>query len=230
MQMVFQDPVSSLNPRRPVIELVAQPLAVWGRPDRGRSRELLTAVGLDPETVAQRHVGQLSGGQAQRVAVARALALDPAVLICDEPVSAVDVSVRAQILNLLADVRDRSGLTMVLVAHDLTVVRVVSDRVAVMYLGKLCEIGSTTDVYRRPAHPYTEALLESAPVADPDQRPRRGVVASGEVPSPLDPPSGCRYRTRCPRADARCAAEEPVMAPTAPGADRFVACHHPLPS
>jgi peptide/nickel transport system ATP-binding protein len=227
LQMVFQDPASSLNPRRRVIVLVAQPLAVWGQPDRGRSRTLLEAVGLDPAEVADRRVRQLSGGQAQRVAVARALALDPAVLVCDEPVSAVDVSVRAQILTLLAEVRERTGLTMLFVAHDLTVVQVVSDRVAVMYLGKLCEIGPTAVVYRRPAHPYTEALLEAAPVPDPDARRGRRPAPVGELPSPLDPPSGCRYRTRCPRADARCADEEPLMRSIGSDTDRFVACHHP---
>ncbi len=233
LQMVFQDPASSLNPRRRVAELVAQPLALWGRPDRGRSRTLLEAVGLDPGEVADRRVRQLSGGQAQRVAVARALALEPAVLVCDEPVSAVDVSVRAQIINLLMDVRDRSGLTMLFVAHDLTVVQVVSDRVAVMYLGKLCEIGPTEAVYGRPAHPYTRALLDAAPVPDPDAARRGdraapgGPAGSGELPSPLDPPSGCRYRTRCPRADERCAAEEPIMRALPDDDGRFVACHHP---
>jgi peptide/nickel transport system ATP-binding protein len=240
MQMVFQDPLASLNPRRRVAELVGQPLATWGRPDRGRTRTLLEAVGLDPAAVAHRRPRELSGGQAQRVAVARALALEPVLLVCDEPVSAVDVSVRAQILNLLADMRDRYGLTMLFVAHDLAVVEAVSDRVAVMYLGKLCEIGPTDVVYRRPAHPYTAALLAAAPVPDPDVR-RVGDRSSGdasrrtlagEVPSPVDPPSGCRFRTRCPRADQRCADEEPEMRTLPDDADpgRFVACHHPLGS
>jgi peptide/nickel transport system ATP-binding protein len=230
MQMIFQDPISSLNPRRRVGDIVGQPLEIWGRGDApartAKVRELLDAVGLDPDTAIGRRPHQFSGGQCQRISIARAVALEPKLLICDEPVSALDVSVQAQIINLLEDMKARYGLTMIFIAHDLAVVKNVSDRVAVMYLGKLCEVAPPDQLYRHPVHPYTRALLAAIPVPDPTVRPRRADAVGGEIPSPLDPPSGCRFRTRCPRVDARCAAEEPVM--TAIGDGHFVACHHPV--
>jgi peptide/nickel transport system ATP-binding protein len=227
MQMLFQDPVTSLNPRRPVHELLAEGPAIWRRHDPPSDDELgeaLDAVGLDRDVVWDRRPRALSGGQCQRVSLARALLLRPKVLLCDEPVSALDVSVQAQILNLIADVRERFALSLVFVAHDLAVVRHVSDRVLVMYLGKVCEVAPADAVFATPAHPYTELLLDS--VLEPGAPARREAVAdAGDPPSPLDPPSGCRFRTRCPRADARCAAEEPVLAEIAPG--HFAACHYP---
>ncbi len=230
MQMIFQDPISSLNPRRRVGDIVAQPLEIWNRGDAAartaKVRELLDAVGLDPDTAMGRRPHQFSGGQCQRISIARAVALEPKLLICDEPVSALDVSVQAQILNLLEDMKARYGLTMIFIAHDLAVVKNVSDRVAVMYLGKLCEIARPDDLYRNPAHPYTRALLSAIPVPDPTVRPQRRDGVGGEIPSPLAPPSGCRFRTRCPRATARCETEEPEMTPTGDG--HFVACHHPV--
>ncbi|MDQ2650881.1 MAG: ABC transporter ATP-binding protein [Actinomycetota bacterium] len=230
LQYVLQDPISSLNPRRRVRDIVREPLRIWGRGNEAeqlaRVDEVLDAVGLDPESAGGRRPHELSGGQCQRVSIARALVLDPAVLVCDEPVSALDVSVQAQILNLLEDMKDRYGLTMVFIAHDLAVVRTISDRVAVMYLGKLCEVGPPDDVYRAPRHPYTAALLQSIPVADPTVRPSTEGALSGDLPSPLDPPSGCRFRTRCPRATDRCAIEEPLMQVMGDG--HHVACHHPL--
>jgi peptide/nickel transport system ATP-binding protein len=230
LQCVLQDPISSLNPRRRVRDIVREPLRIWGRGDDAeqlaRVNEVLEAVGLDPESAGGRRPHELSGGQCQRVSIARALVLDPAVLVCDEPVSALDVSVQAQILNLLEDMKDRYGLTMVFIAHDLAVVRTISDRVAVMYLGKLCEVGPPDEVYRAPRHPYTAALLQSIPVADPAVRPSTEHTLSGELPSPLDPPTGCRFRTRCPRATERCVVEEPQMQPMGDG--HHVACHHPL--
>ncbi|MBI2168133.1 MAG: ATP-binding cassette domain-containing protein [Actinobacteria bacterium] len=229
MQLIFQDPISSLNPRRRVGEIVAEPLEIWrvGTPAERAARvdEVLELVGLDPETTRARRPHEFSGGQCQRVSIARAVAIEPSLLICDEPVSALDVSVQAQILNLLEAMKDRYGLTMIFIAHDLAVVRSVSDRVAVMYLGKLCEVGTPERLYESPAHPYTEALLRSVPVPDPSVRPAREPLP-GELPSPLDPPSGCRFRTRCPRARDRCAAEEPQMQEVAAG--QFVACHFPL--
>ena len=229
LQMIFQDPISSLNPRRSVTDIVTEPLAVW---DRGTAseraelvRSMLEAVGLDPDAVGDRRPHQLSGGQCQRVSIARALVLEPRLLICDEPVSALDVSVQAQILNLLEDMKDRYGLTVIFIAHDLAVVKHISDRVAVMYLGKLCEVGPSDALYQRPAHHYTAALLASVPTPDPDIE-RAPVPLEGEVPSPIDPPSGCRFRTRCPAAVDRCAAEEPRLRPVEPG--HFVACHVPL--
>ena len=229
IQMIFQDPISSLNPRRRVQDIVAEPLVIWGRGTKqeraAKVREMLEAVGIDPDTAGDRRPGEFSGGQCQRISIARALMADPDLLICDEPVSALDVSVQAQILNLLADLKARFGLTMVFIAHDLAVVKNVSDRVAVMYLGKLVEVAPSDDLYRYAAHPYTEALLASIPEPDPDLRSdHKGL--SGELPSPLNPPSGCRFRTRCPYAQDRCTEEEPLLREIAPG--HQVACHFPL--
>ena len=168
---------------------------------------------------------EFSGGQCQRICIARALVLNPEFIICDEPVSALDVSIRAQILNLLEDMKARFGLTLLFIAHDLAVVKAVSDRVAVMYLGRLCEVGPSEQLSRSPAHPYTALLIEAIPVPDPDVRPAESVPV-GEPPSPMSPPSGCRFRTRCPRADQRCSDEVPELRQVAP--DQFVACHHPL--
>jgi peptide/nickel transport system ATP-binding protein len=184
---------------------------------------VLEAVGLDPAQVGDRRPHQFSGGQCQRISIARALVLDPEILICDEPVSALDVSVQAQILNLLEAMKARYGLTLLFIAHDLAVVRNISDRVAVMYLGKLCEVADSARLYAAPAHPYTELLLSSIPTVD--RRPS-DASAGRDVPSPLAPPSGCRFRTRCPRADDTCAAVEPVLREVAPR--QYVACHHPV--
>ncbi len=229
VQMIFQDPISSLNPRRRVKDIVAEPLVIWKRGSRSeraeRVRTMLEAVGIDPDTAGDRRPQEFSGGQCQRISIARALMADPDLLICDEPVSALDVSVQAQILNLLADLRKRFGLTMVFIAHDLAVVKNVSDRVAVMYLGKLVEIAGADDLYRSAAHPYSEALLESIPEPDPERRSEHEAL-TGELPSPLNPPSGCRFRTRCPYAQQRCADEEPLVREVAPG--HLVACHFPL--
>jgi len=229
VQMVFQDPISSLNPRRRVLDSVMEPLAVWHsgtKPERRRKAiEGLESVGIDPEQTARRRPTELSGGQCQRVSIARALMLEPELLICDEPVSALDVSVQAQILNLLHDLKDERGLTMLFIAHDLAVVKNVSDRIAVMYLGKLCEVAPPEALYLHPAHPYTAALLAAVPDPDPEtQVPSVPLV--GDLPSPTDPPSGCRFRTRCPLAAERCAEEEPQMREVAPG--HFVACHFAL--
>ncbi|MDP1820724.1 MAG: ATP-binding cassette domain-containing protein [Acidimicrobiales bacterium] len=231
LQCVFQDPISSLNPRRRVRDIVREPLRIWDRGDAAeqleRVDEVLEAVGLDAATAGPRRPHEFSGGQCQRISIARSLVLDPTLLICDEPVSALDVSVQAQILNLLEDMKARYGLTMIFIAHDLAVVRSISDRVAVMYLGKLCEVGPPTALYSAPAHPYTDALLRSIPVPDPTVRPSSEGLLRGDLPSPVDPPSGCRFRTRCARAAERCAEEEPKMRPVGqPG--QFVACHFPL--
>jgi peptide/nickel transport system ATP-binding protein len=228
LQMILQDPISSLNPRRKVRTIVGAPLRAWGRPRNevaAKVREVLDAVGLDLDQHGDRRPSAFSGGQAQRICIARALVFDPSFLLCDEAVSALDVSVQAQILNLLQSMKRRYGLTMLFISHDLAVVSHMSDRIAVMYLGKLCEIGTAAEIYARPAHPYTAALLDSIPVADPDQ-PRRAPALAAVLPSPVNPPSGCRFRTRCERASDRCALEEPPMRPT--GVDRYVACHHPL--
>ncbi|MEJ7584424.1 MAG: oligopeptide/dipeptide ABC transporter ATP-binding protein [Acidimicrobiales bacterium] len=230
LQMIFQDPISSLNPRRRVGDIVAEPLTIWGRGDekerKQRVTEVLESVGLDPGVAMNKRPHEFSGGQCQRICVARALVLDPKMIICDEPVSALDVSVQAQIINLLEDMKGRYGLTLAFIAHDLAVVKNISDRVAVMYLGKLCEVGSPERIYSRPAHPYTAALLDSIPEPDPSQRGRVAMRLSGELPSPLDPPSGCRFRTRCPRVEALCAEEEPQLRPVVDG--QYVACHFPL--
>ena len=231
LQMIFQDPISSLNPRRCVSDIVAEPLAIWGigseSERKARVADVLETVGLNAESVGGRRPHEFSGGQCQRISIARALILDPTMIICDEPVSALDVSVQAQILNLLEDMKARYKLTLVFIAHDLAVVRNVSDRVAVMYLGKLCEVAPADDLYRAPAHPYTAALLASVPIPDPTIRPKPAAASlQGDLPSPLAPPSGCRFRTRCPRAETICAESEPEMRPLADG--HFVACHFPL--
>jgi peptide/nickel transport system ATP-binding protein len=232
MQLIFQDPISSLNPRRRVGDIVSEPLKIWGRGDGAEQdatvNEVLEAVGLDPEVSRSRRPHQFSGGQCQRICIARALVLDPKIVICDEPVSALDVSVQAQILNLLEDMKARYGLTLVFIAHDLAVVKNVSDRVVVMYLGKLCEVAPPAQLYTRPAHPYTAALLSAIPVPDPNAVARVPTTLAGELPSPMAPPSGCRFRTRCPRAEARCAEEEPQMRAVLGSPDHFVACHFPL--
>jgi peptide/nickel transport system ATP-binding protein len=226
LQLIFQDPIASLNPRRRVGDIIAEPLIIAGVKDPAerlrRVRAVLDAVGLDPDLVMRRRPHEFSGGQCQRISIARALVLEPDLVVCDEPVSALDVSIRAQILNLLEDMKARYGLTLVFIAHDLAVVKAVSDRVAVMYLGKLCEIGPAEAVFEHPAHPYTALLLQAIPRPDPDAKlPER--LAGGEPPSPIAPPSGCRFRTRCPMAEARCAEEEPQMRAIRP--DQFVACH-----
>ncbi len=197
-----------------------------GEDERRRVAEVLDAVGLDPDVAMSKRPHEFSGGQCQRIAIARAVVLEPKVIICDEPVSALDVSVQAQILNLLEDMKDRYQLTLVFIAHDLAVVKNVSDRVAVMYLGKLCEVGRPDDLYRSPAHPYTQALLNSIPVPDPTVQPDPDARLTGELPSPVQPPSGCRFRTRCPLAQDRCAQEEPQMRQV--GKDHYVACHFSL--
>jgi peptide/nickel transport system ATP-binding protein len=230
MQMIFQDPISSLNPRRKVGDIVAEGLEIWDVGDaasrRAKVDEMLGAVGLDPDTARNRRPHEFSGGQCQRISIARAVITDPKLIICDEPVSSLDVSVQAQILNLLEEMKQRYDLTMLFIAHDLAVVKNVSDRVAVMYLGKLCEVGPPDQLYASPAHPYTAALLAAIPVADPDSPPDDARVLGGEIPSNIDPPSGCRFRTRCPKAEARCAEEEPQLRSIGP--EQFVACHFPL--
>jgi peptide/nickel transport system ATP-binding protein len=232
MQMIYQDPISSLNPRRRVNEIVGEGLSIWGRRDGARDKvaETLRSVGIDPEGAGQRRPHEFSGGQCQRISIARSLVLEPSVLICDEPVSALDVSVQAQILNLLEDLKATHDLTMLFIAHDLAVVRNISDRVAVMYLGKLCEVGPAGTLYGPPPPPYTAALIEAVPEPDPDT-PIPDTALEGDLPSPMSPPSGCRFRTRCPRAQERCAAEEPLLRPVAGNgedADHVVACHFPL--
>jgi peptide/nickel transport system ATP-binding protein len=229
MQMIFQDPISSLNPRRRVKDIVAEPLDCW-KIVQGEERDrivtdLLNKVGIDPAIYGNRYARQFSGGQCQRISIARSLAMRPKLLICDEMVSALDVSVQAQILNLLEDLKAEYGLTLLFIAHDLAVVKNVSDRVAVMYLGKICEIGPADVLYDAPEHPYTKFLLGAALEADPDA-PMHGEVLSGEPPSPLNPPSGCRFRTRCPYATDKCAQVEPPLVEIATG--HQVACHYPL--
>jgi peptide/nickel transport system ATP-binding protein len=229
VQLIFQDPIASLNPRRRIGDIIAEPLVISGIKDAGRRKQLvrdvLTAVGLDPDLVAGRLPHEFSGGQCQRICIARALVLNPDFIICDEPVSALDVSIRAQILNLLEEMKARFGLTLLFIAHDLAIVKAVSDRVAVMYLGRLCEVGPSEQLFARPAHPYTALLIEAIPVPDPDVRPVESVPV-GEPPSPIAPPSGCRFRTRCPRADQRCRDEMPELRAVAP--NQYAACHHPL--
>lgn len=229
VQMIFQDPVSSLNPRRSVRDSVLEPLEIWSRGTKEERNklvdEILESVGIDPDRAAESKPHQFSGGQCQRISVARALVLDPTLIICDEPVSALDVSVQAQVLNLLEDLKKKFGLTLVFIAHDLAVVKNISDRVAVMYLGKLCEIASSDDLYARPAHPYTNVLLDSIPEPDPEADHSVGKII-GEPPSPIAPPSGCRFHPRCAYASDICSQEEPQL--RSMGDDHFVACHHPV--
>ncbi|MEC7909526.1 MAG: oligopeptide/dipeptide ABC transporter ATP-binding protein [Actinomycetota bacterium] len=230
LQMIFQDPISSLNPRRLVREVVKEGLTIWpngmsAQQIEDRIDEVLESVGIDPQIAANRRPHEFSGGQCQRISIARAVALDPEILICDEPVSALDVSVQAQILNLLEEMKDKYGLTLLFISHDLSVVRNVSDRVVVMYLGKICEIGSSDKIYSLPAHPYTRVLLASAP--EPASTVDASESAIGDdIPSPINPPSGCRFRTRCPSAQTLCEEKEPEMQQV--GDDHFVACHFPV--
>jgi oligopeptide/dipeptide ABC transporter ATP-binding protein len=235
VQMIFQDPYGSLNPRRRVGSIIGDPFAIHdiadGRDRRRRVQELMELVGLNPEHY-NRYPAEFSGGQRQRIGVARALALRPKLIVCDEPVSALDVSIQAQVINLLDDLQDELGLTYVFISHDLSVVRHVSDRVAVMYLGRIVEQAPTRQLYEHPRHPYTAALLSAVSVADPDLADRRErILLSGDVPSPIAPPSGCRFHPRCPKAQDRCSVDDPALEvrDTDP-ATHLTACHFPVTS
>jgi oligopeptide/dipeptide ABC transporter ATP-binding protein len=235
MQMVFQDPYGSLNPRRRVGSIIGDPFAAnkiaSGAARKQRVQELMELVGLNPEHF-NRFPAQFSGGQRQRIGLARALALQPELLVCDEPVSALDVSIQAQIVNLLAELQGKLGLTYIFIAHDLSVVRHVSDRIAVMYLGRIVEIGETEELFRAPKHPYTQALLSAVPTPDPRLISDAGpVTLSGDPPSPIHLPDGCRFHPRCPRAQSRCRTEDPVLvAAVVDGHEHAAACHFPLPA
>ncbi|HET7419261.1 MAG TPA: ABC transporter ATP-binding protein [Candidatus Dormibacteraeota bacterium] len=230
MQLMFQDPYSSLDPRMRVLQILSEPLAIHrignARERRERVEQLLKEVGLSPRAV-ERYPHEFSGGQRQRIGLARALALSPTLIVADEPVSALDVSIRSQILNLMNRLQETHDLTYIVISHDLGVIRYVSDRIGVMYLGKLVEVGPASAVYNQPAHPYTEALLSSVPVPDPKvERAKTSRVVRGELPSPMNPPSGCRFRTRCPRAKDICAEVEPTLRKFETGQE--AACHFPL--
>ena len=226
VQMIFQDPYASLNPRHSVGRILEEPLIVHGIGTPAQRKEkvawLMSKVGLRPDA-ARRHPHEFSGGQRQRIGIARALALEPKLIVCDEPVSALDVSVRAQVINLLADLRKELGLAYLFISHDLSVVEHVSDRIAVMYLGRIVELADRATLWKKPLHPYTQALISAVPVADPKSRSRR-VILEGDLPSPLNPPSGCRFRTRCPIATELCARDDPALRAMTPG--HQVACHH----
>ena len=230
MQMIFQDPYASLDPRMSVGQIIMEPLNAHriGKDRRERAetvRALMEQVGIRPEFYG-RYPHQFSGGQRQRIGIARALALNPELIICDEPVSALDVSIQAQILNLLSDLQQRLGLTYLFISHDLNVVRYLADRVIVMFMGQTCELSPTEPLYAAPRHPYTRFLLDAVPVPDPTRRDEERAILSGEVSSPVNPPSGCRFHPRCPYADGICAAEKPELREIEPG--RLCACHHPL--
>ncbi len=226
MQIIFQDPYASLNPRMTVGSIVGEPLAIHkiakGQERKERVADILNRVGLRSEHM-RRYPHEFSGGQRQRIGIARALALNPKLIIGDEPVSALDVSIQAQVINLLEDLQKEYGIAYVIIAHDLSVVQHISDRIAVMYLGKIVEIGGSDDVVMTPKHPYTEALLSAVPVPDPKAKRKERIILHGDVPSPINPPSGCRFHTRCPYKEEKCAAEEPPMREVAPG--HFSACH-----
>jgi peptide/nickel transport system ATP-binding protein len=228
MQMIFQDPVSSFNPRRKVVDIVGEGLEIQGVGRAERARRIdqaLADVGMSREMIGARRPWQFSGGQCQRLAIARALALGPDMIVCDEPVASLDVSVQAHVINLLQDIRAARQLALIFISHDLAVVRNVSDRVAVLYMGRMVEIGQADDIYRAPAHPYTRKLLDAIPVPDPTRRIAAGKGVT-DASSQLAPPSGCRFRLRCPRADALCAEVEPQLRPMPQG--QYAACHHPL--
>src|SRR5690625_587981 len=228
LPLIFQDPISALNPRRKVMDIIAEEHVIAGVPEKDRVQRVERAVcqdGLDPAN-GDRRPRESSGGQCQRIAIARAMVMNPDVLVCDEPVASLDVSIQAQILNLLEDIRETHQLSTLFISHDLAVVHSISDRIAVMYLGQIVEIGDAETVYRRPAHPYTNILLDSAPTVGESSRPESGLELTGEVPSPLRPPSGCRFRTRCPKATSICAEETPEL--TRIDDEHEVACHHPM--